>query len=90
MFAQAKTPGEKGVWGRKIKIGSSGELIHDIFSATLTDFAFTRMTQDVRKHQDEMGETGTGITHEEEINMELDNTFTNKWGERSLHGATET
>jgi hypothetical protein len=38
------------------------------------------MTQDVRKYRDEMGQTGAGIMHEEEINMELKNTFTNRWG----------
>ena len=47
----------------------------------LMNFACTRMMQDVCKYQDEMGETGAGITCEEEINMELNNSFTNKWGE---------
>ncbi|KAF8235969.1 hypothetical protein L208DRAFT_1253789 [Tricholoma matsutake] len=37
------------------------------------------MTQDVRKYCNKMWETGAGITHEEEINMELDNPFMNKW-----------
>jgi hypothetical protein len=27
-----------------------------------------------------MGETGAGITREDEINMDKENAFTNKWG----------
>ena len=48
------------------------------------------MTQDVHKYRDEMGETGAGITREEEINMELDNSFTNKWGDCLLQSTAET
>jgi len=29
---------------------------------------------------DEMGETGAGITREDEINMDVKNAFTTKWG----------
>jgi len=32
----------------------------------------------------EMGETGAGITSEDQINMEVSNEFTNKWGKFSV------
>jgi hypothetical protein len=38
------------------------------------------MTQDVRKYREEMGQTGAGIQQEEEIDMNLNNAFTNRWG----------
>ncbi len=49
--------------------------------------AFTHsVTKAVRQYQSEMGETGAGITHEEEIDMSLTNALTNKWGESLLAG----
>ena len=56
----------------------------------LIDCTCTMMTQDVHKYQDKMGETGAGITCEEEINMELDNSFTNKWGDYLLQSTAKT
>ena len=38
------------------------------------------MMHDVHKYWDAMGETGAGIVHEEEINMEVDNKLTRSWG----------
>ena len=38
------------------------------------------MAKDVQKYQDEMGETGAGIVHEDEIDMSLENSFTRSWG----------
>jgi hypothetical protein len=38
------------------------------------------MVKDVHKYRDEMGETGAGIVHEEEIDMSLDNSLTSSWG----------
>ncbi|KAF8223533.1 hypothetical protein L208DRAFT_1316273, partial [Tricholoma matsutake] len=49
-----------------------------------------QMTQDVCKYWDKMGETGAGITCEEEINMELNNSFTNKCGDFLLQSTVET
>lgn len=37
--------------------------------------------QKLRKNFIEMGQTGAGISREDEIDMELNNEFTNKWGE---------
>ncbi|KIL54973.1 hypothetical protein M378DRAFT_18368 [Amanita muscaria Koide BX008] len=37
------------------------------------------MAKDVRKYRDEMGETGAGIVHEEEIDMTLENSLTSSW-----------
>ncbi|PCH41829.1 hypothetical protein WOLCODRAFT_159341 [Wolfiporia cocos MD-104 SS10] len=34
-----------------------------------------------RGYLEEMGETGAGITWEDEIDMSLDNSFTNKWAQ---------
>ena len=31
-------------------------------------------------HKNTMGETGAGITSEDQINMDNPNNFTNKWG----------
>lgn len=39
-----------------------------------------RMTQDVRKYCDMMGEMGAGIIHEEDIDMECNNSLTQSWG----------
>jgi hypothetical protein len=38
------------------------------------------MTQDIRKYREEMGQTGAGIEREEDINMNVNNVFTNRWG----------
>jgi hypothetical protein len=38
------------------------------------------MTQDVHKYRDMMGETGAGIIHEEDIDMEHNNSLTQSWG----------
>ncbi|KIL54793.1 hypothetical protein M378DRAFT_182413 [Amanita muscaria Koide BX008] len=38
-----------------------------------------RMTQDVRKYRDMMGETGAGIMHENDIDMECNNSLTQSW-----------
>ena len=38
------------------------------------------MSAITRKYMDEMGETGAGITREDEINMDIKNSFTTKWG----------
>jgi hypothetical protein len=43
-----------------------------------------RMTKDVRKYRDMMGETGAGIIHEDDIDMESNNSLTQSWG-RFLH-----
>jgi hypothetical protein len=39
-----------------------------------------RMTKITNKHNATMGETGAGITTQEEIDMSQDNAFTTKWG----------
>lgn len=38
------------------------------------------MSEITRKYMEEMGETGAGITREDEINMNVKNVFTTKWG----------
>lgn len=38
------------------------------------------MTLIAKGYTEEMALTGAGINHEDEINMDLDNEFTNKWG----------
>ncbi|KAF8073402.1 hypothetical protein FPV67DRAFT_1666168 [Lyophyllum atratum] len=38
------------------------------------------MVRTCRQYTREMGETGAGITQEDEIDMSLNNEFTNKWG----------
>ncbi len=38
-----------------------------------------------RGYTEEMGETGMGITSEEEIDMSLNNEFTTKWGTFSVN-----
>ncbi|KAF8066555.1 hypothetical protein FPV67DRAFT_1383271, partial [Lyophyllum atratum] len=38
------------------------------------------MVRTCRQYTKEMGETGAGITQEDEIDMSLSNEFTNKWG----------
>ncbi|KAF8809606.1 hypothetical protein BYT27DRAFT_7093631, partial [Phlegmacium glaucopus] len=38
-----------------------------------------RMTQEVRKYCDMMGETGAGIVYEEDIDMDLNNSLTQSW-----------
>ena len=40
----------------------------------------TRMSKDVHKYQDEMGEMEAGILHETEIDMDLENPFTRSCG----------
>ncbi|KAG2081072.1 uncharacterized protein F5147DRAFT_661003 [Suillus discolor] len=42
-----------------------------------TPFSMSEITC---KYMDEMGETGAGITREDEINMDVKNSFTTKWG----------
>jgi hypothetical protein len=41
-------------------------------------------------HKNTMGETGAGITSEDQINVDTPNNFTNKWGtyliSKSTHG----
>ncbi|KAG2084741.1 uncharacterized protein F5147DRAFT_782369 [Suillus discolor] len=37
------------------------------------------MSEITCKYMDEMGETGVGITQEDEINMDVKNSFTTKW-----------
>ena len=39
-----------------------------------------RILQDVHKYCDMMGETGAGIMHEEDIDMECNNSLTQSWG----------
>ena len=43
-----------------------------------------RMTAITKKYIEEMGETGAGISREDEIDVSLNNAFTNKWGEYLL------
>jgi hypothetical protein len=38
------------------------------------------MVQEIRKYRDMMGETGAGIMHEEDVDMERDNSLTQSWG----------
>jgi len=38
------------------------------------------MTKIAVEYKGEMGESGAGITNEDEIDMSVDNAFTNKWG----------
>ena len=38
------------------------------------------MLKDVQEFWNEMGETGAGITQEDEINMDKENPFMNRWG----------
>jgi hypothetical protein len=38
------------------------------------------MTQDIRKYCDMMGGTGAGIIHEEDIDIERNNSLTQSWG----------
>jgi len=47
------------------------------------------MLEDVQEFQNEMGETGAGITREDEINMDQENPFTNKWGTLALNFVTQ-
>jgi hypothetical protein len=37
------------------------------------------------EHMIAMGETGAGITSEDQINMDEDNEFTNKWSACAVH-----
>ena len=39
-----------------------------------------RTTKITNEHKATMGETGAGITREDEIDMSQDNAFTTKWG----------
>lgn len=43
------------------------------------------MVKDVREFAEEMGQTGEGITCAEEIDMSIENQFTNKWGAYLWH-----
>ena len=38
------------------------------------------MAKIAAEYKKEMGETGAGITNKDEIDMSVDNVFTNKWG----------
>jgi hypothetical protein len=38
------------------------------------------MSKTARKYITEMGETGAGIDNAAQIDMNVSNTFTNKWG----------
>ena len=40
-----------------------------------------RLVKETQKHILELGQTGEGITSEDQINMDLQNEFTNKWGQ---------
>jgi hypothetical protein len=42
------------------------------------------MVKKVRHHKDAMGQTGEGISSRDQIDMSLDNAFTNKWGQYSI------
>jgi hypothetical protein len=44
---------------------------------TIMDYRMTKITNE---HKATMGETGAGITREEEIDMSQENVFTTKWG----------
>jgi hypothetical protein len=39
------------------------------------------MTETTNKYTNEMGETGAGITREDQIDMTVTNALTTKWGE---------
>ena len=81
VFALMKGSSEKSVWGCKIKNWFKRWVsFYAMISLVmvLIDFTCTRIMQDVCKYQNKMGETGAGITHKEEINMKLNNSFTNK------------
>lgn len=40
-----------------------------------------RLVKDTQKYRDEMGQTGEGIASADQINMDVRNEFTNKWGQ---------
>jgi hypothetical protein len=39
-----------------------------------------RMQKITKVHMDTMGQTGAGISHQDQIDMSLDNELTTKWG----------
>ena len=47
-----------------------------------------RMQKITKVHMDTMGQTGAGISHEDQIDMSLNNELTTKWG--MSHGASRS
>ena len=54
-----------------------GQFSHGTVTLTLE---LGRMTEEVHKYHDMMGETGAGIMREEDIDMECNNSLTQSWG----------
>ena len=53
-----------------------GQFSHGTVMLTLE---LRRMTEEVYKYHDMMGETGAGIMHEEDIDMEHNNSLIQSW-----------
>ncbi|KAF8232600.1 hypothetical protein L208DRAFT_1271109, partial [Tricholoma matsutake] len=78
VFASVKTMVDKANWQHKIKNHlKRSQFSHWLVMLTLE---LGSMTQDVCKYHDMMGETGAGIIHEEDIDMEHNNSLTQSWG----------
>jgi len=81
-FEQARTAKEKNLWAQKIK-NRIQAWVGNLFSQGSESHHQTsyRLVKDTQKYKEEMGLTGEGITSADQINMDVKNAFTNKWGQ---------
>lgn len=63
--------------------GASASKLQGVWSDRIRN-RLKKMTAITRGYINDMGQTGAGIAEEDEINMEISNQFTNKWGESYL------
>lgn len=83
-FNNATTAAQKAVWTTKIK-NKIAKYVPCLVTRADAD-TFQSMIMACKKYRKQMGQTGEGITREEEIDMELENEFTTKWGEFEIYG----
>ena len=77
-FALAQTAKEKEKWTIKIKNWLKKYVVHII--SVFQHLPGHSMSTKTHKYMEEMGQTGAGIEWEADINMDVPNTFTTKWG----------
>jgi len=68
------------LWGNKIKNRLVKYVRQFIMQTCLLTHKVVRMQKIMKAHMDTMGQTGAGISHEDQIDMSKNNEFTTKWG----------
>lgn len=84
--AAAKVAKQRAVWGLKVKnklsrYVSTQLMVFHKFQRTLNPFVTLSLQTRIRDIINEMGETGAGLTAEDQVDLSINSTVTSVWSE---------